>query len=243
MANISWLRLNLVLLMWGTFQIWHTATWEVPEVMKNQSCCKGDYQSTGECCAGKVVVWEGEEQCYWHGKGSNKTAKDGVIDLLKVYQILICIIIIVTGLIPYHSSKLLEMRVFFEMGEEEENYKIKLPELFWIVSCFELFVLFIMFVISNIILGYSITVPCKNPNTSEFEILYEHRQYDFTLLVIAAWLVPGVIGVFITAVIFWIIITALRCYIKACLYVEEPAAPTWFADPVEPAEVEKISIV
>lgn len=210
-----YLLVNLALLAWGTGQMYNAATWTVPDAMKNQSCCKGDYTPMGECCEGQLNPSD-EDKCYQFGS-ETRVARDGVLDMLTVYRSAVAVVLIALGLVPYHPS-------------EPRNLgglpSIMVVTLWWtLVPCAGLFVF------SNIILGYSRTVPCQYPDTRQFEMLRRHSPYDFGLLVLMAWVGPGVA---IGCVVVKFAAGTLFEYGRYCIHGSSPPPPTPPAPPPVP---------
>lgn len=223
-CNPYWLlTVNVALFVWMGLHANYAATFEFPEVMTNQSCCRGEYLPSGDCCPRRITNVRGHWQCYWHDR--DWTAVSGVYSDVKRYRWFVFVALFGAAFVPYHAP--------FVFSAHIENEEERFNEIMGgVCAIFGLFIVpwLILFLYANIILGYSRTIECKHPETSEYLMLYYHAPYDFWMLVLGAWGVPAIVGAVIALVLVGaglaLVGMGLFGLLMICLGIDaEPAPP------------------
>lgn len=208
------LALNMALFVWAGFHADYAATFEFPDVMTSQSCCKGDRLPSGDCCPGRITNVRGDWECYWHD--NDWTATEGVLADVKRYRWCIFVALIGAAFTPYHAP------IVWTAGiqNKDERFGKRGGGYLRILIAFAAPWLG-LFIYANVILGYGLTIDCDNPDTPQYLMVYYHAPYDFWILVLGAWVVPAIVAAVIALVIAGSILAltgvALVSLVRVCL--------------------------
>lgn len=195
MASKLLLLVNALVLGMLAAHVYYTTTFEFPEVLRNQSCCAGEW--IGNTCCSKEASSSGA-YCYDDPDVVRRALSAGCLSAVKHYRWIAAVPMLIVGLTPFHANP----------EQRNDDFSPLVLSVWLLVGC-----IIILFLTANVILGYANTTECVNPDTRQFIMLKEHAPYDFWIMALGAWLFPMLIALSVLAI-------GINAWINVCLNKE-----------------------
>lgn len=195
--------------------VWYMASHNtLPEPIRNQTCCPTEHWGPNDSCCDYddwYNVWydnvektnctpqtdgrAGARQCLC-ARSYDGVGITNIGDSILAQRYLVAIILFFLMLVPYHREA--NGWTINDSGEMEGECRPFTA----IATSIDFVAAVALWLTGNILIWHSINLhDCRHPDTWPIELLHHHLPYDFALGVIAAGLVPAVIGLAIVGIL------------------------------------------